>query len=95
MSDILLSISLICFVNLYTISYHSLFVIFFHRYSNYMDINSLEEEDKLSGEEIQQRLDKSREILVKSGAHYVIDSITDLPEVCADINQRLAKGEQP
>ena len=60
-----------------------------------MDINSFEEEEKLSEEEIQQKLDKSRELLVKCGAHYVIDSITDLPEVCADINQRLARGEQP
>lgn len=29
------------------------------------------------------------------GAHYVIDSIADLPEVIADIEARLAYGEQP
>jgi phosphonoacetaldehyde hydrolase len=30
-----------------------------------------------------------------SGAHYVIDSIADLPEVIEDIEARLAMGEQP
>ena len=65
------------------------------RYSNYMDVDSLEQEAKLSDADIQDRLNKTRDILWKSGAHYVIDSIKDLPDVCADINQRLAKGESP
>ncbi|MNW05423.1 Phosphonoacetaldehyde hydrolase [compost metagenome] len=30
-----------------------------------------------------------------SRPHYMIDTITDLPEVIADINKRLAKGEMP
>jgi phosphonoacetaldehyde hydrolase len=30
-----------------------------------------------------------------SRPHYMIDTISDLPEVIADINQRLAKGEMP
>jgi phosphonoacetaldehyde hydrolase len=30
-----------------------------------------------------------------SRPHYKIDTITDLPEVIADINKRLAKGEMP
>ena len=41
------------------------------------------------------RVAHSRELLVKSGAHYVIDSIAELPEVCADINKRLAQGKKP
>lgn len=65
------------------------------RYSNYMDINSLEEADKLSKEEEEKRLIKSRELLVQSGAHYVVDTIADLPEVISKINERLANGEKP
>jgi phosphonoacetaldehyde hydrolase len=65
------------------------------RYSNYMDIDSLEHEGQLSEEEIQRRWAHSRDLLIKTGAHYVIDSIADLPEVVADINSRLAKGESP
>jgi phosphonoacetaldehyde hydrolase len=30
-----------------------------------------------------------------SRPHYMIDTITDLPAVIADINQRLARGEMP
>ena len=30
-----------------------------------------------------------------SRPHYLIDTITDLPGVIADINQRLARGEMP
>lgn len=65
------------------------------RYSNYMDIDSLEHEATLSPDDIQQRLEKTKDILWKSGAHYVVDSIADLPQVCQDINQRLARGETP
>jgi len=65
------------------------------RYSNYMNINSLEEADQLPAAEIQRRLEKTREILRKEGAHYVIDSIVDIEPVIADINARLARGEKP
>ena len=65
------------------------------RYSNYMDIDSLEQEANLSSEEIQGRLEKSRDILIKAGAHYVVDTIAELPDICKDINQRLACGESP
>ena len=65
------------------------------RYSNYMNINTLEEEPTLSAEEIESRHNKTREILWKAGSHYVIDSIADIEEVIADINARLARGEKP
>lgn len=65
------------------------------RYSNYMNINTLEEEATLSKQEIQQRLEKTREILRKAGAHYVIDSLADIEGVIADVNARLARGERP
>ncbi len=65
------------------------------RYSNYMNINSLEEEATLSDAEIARRMAHTRKILEQSGAHYVIDSLVDLPAVIEDINARLARGEKP
>lgn len=65
------------------------------RYSNYMDVDSFEHEKELSEAEIQRRLLYSRDLLRKTGAHYVIDTIAELPEVVADINSRLARGESP
>ena len=65
------------------------------RYSNYMDISSLEEEAAMPAEEIERRNRLTRDILLKSGAHYVLDSIVELPDVIEDINARLARGEQP
>jgi len=63
--------------------------------SNYTDIDSIEEWDQLSDAEKTQRVDRSREILLTSGAHYVVDYITDLPDVVNDINNRLSNGEKP
>lgn len=33
--------------------------------------------------------------LAAAGAHYIIDTIAQLPEVVLDINARLARGERP
>jgi phosphonoacetaldehyde hydrolase len=41
------------------------------------------------------RLKITRDILRKAGAHYVIDTFDQLPEVIADVNARLARGERP
>ena len=65
------------------------------RYSNYMDINSLEEADAMAPEEIARRLEITRNILRNSGAHYVINEPVELLGVIDDINQRLARGETP
>ncbi|MDH3716054.1 MAG: phosphonoacetaldehyde hydrolase, partial [Gammaproteobacteria bacterium] len=65
------------------------------RYSNYMDINTLEEADTLPPEEIARRLAFTRDALEKTGAHYVIDEFDELPGVIEDINERLARGEKP
>lgn len=65
------------------------------RYSNYMNINSFEEEKRLSAADLQARLERTRDILRKSGAHYVIDSLADIEPVIADVNARLARGEKP
>ena len=65
------------------------------RYSNYMDINSLEEIKSIPEQEVQRRLANTREILQKAGAHYVIDTFDELPQVVEDVNQRLSRGERP
>ena len=65
------------------------------RYSNYMDINSLEEAQSIPEQEVQRRLANTREILQKAGAHYVIDTFDELPQVVEDVNQRLSRGERP
>ncbi len=65
------------------------------RYSNYMDVDSLEQGDSLPATELQRRLAHTREILRKAGAHYVIDDFAQLIEVIDDVNARLARGEKP
>jgi phosphonoacetaldehyde hydrolase len=65
------------------------------RYSNYMNINSLEEANSLSETEIERLTEETREQLRKAGSHYVIDSIAELPAVIDDINARLGRGERP
>lgn len=65
------------------------------RYSNYMNIDSLEQAKAIPDGEIERRVGQTREILRRAGAHYVIDSIVELPEVIQDINSRLARGEKP
>ncbi len=65
------------------------------RYSNYMDVNTFEEEASLSAEEMDRRNCKTKDILHKAGAHYVIDSIADIEAVIDDVNARLARGERP
>jgi len=62
------------------------------RYSNYMNINTLDEEATLSEADIAARMAHSRTIPEQSGAHYVIDSRVELPAVVDDINARLARG---
>ncbi len=65
------------------------------RYSNYMNINTLDEEATLTKADIAARMAKTRQILEQAGAHYVIDSLVELPAVIDDINARLARGEKP
>ncbi|XP_074603302.1 phosphonoacetaldehyde hydrolase-like [Brevipalpus obovatus] len=46
-------------------------------------------------DELNRRINRAYKHLSNSGAHYVIDTIRDLPHVIDDINRRLAKGEKP
>lgn len=65
------------------------------RYSNYMNVNSLEEIDQLTDDDIARRLAHTRDLLGKAGAHYVIDGFGELLDVIDDINSRLKRGERP
>lgn len=63
--------------------------------SNYMDIDSFKHEAQLSDQGMTHRHAYSKDVLRKTGAHYVIDSVADLAPVIDDIHQRLARGERP
>ena len=56
---------------------------------------SEDEINALTREDYERKLGQAYDILVNSGAHYVVDSIVDLPQVVADINERLSKGDKP
>ena len=65
------------------------------RYSNYMDVDTPEDGEKLSDDEIAKRQAHPKDLLEKAGAHYVIESIADIEPVIEDVNKRLANGERP
>ena len=54
-----------------------------------------EEYQAMSVAEIATRREHAASKLYAAGAHYVVDSLADLPGVIAEINARLAKGERP
>jgi phosphonoacetaldehyde hydrolase len=56
---------------------------------------SLEEINAMPPDRLEALLVKARGELRHMGAHYVVDSIADVPRVVEDINQRLARGEKP
>jgi phosphonoacetaldehyde hydrolase len=49
----------------------------------------------LSAEEVKRKVDKAADGLAKTGAHYVVESISDVPEVISEIEQRLKMGDRP
>jgi phosphonoacetaldehyde hydrolase len=63
--------------------------------SNYTDIDTIEQWENMSSEQKAERVERSRKALSTSGAHYIIDAITDLPRVVEDINNRMKGGEKP
>ncbi|XP_022245175.1 uncharacterized protein LOC106462270 isoform X2 [Limulus polyphemus] len=62
--------------------------------SNYVGLTE-QQLDDLSQLELKQKLAHAYDILIDSGAHYVIDTVVELPLVIKDINRRLAGGEKP
>ena len=49
----------------------------------------------LSAEKLESERTRIHTLFAGSRPHYLIDTINELPEVIADINRRLAKGEMP
>ncbi len=64
-------------------------------YSNYLNINALDEREAMSDADYARRLGYARQLLQQSGAHYVINEFTELLSVVEDVNERLARGEKP
>jgi len=65
------------------------------KWSNYV-ADSWDAVRRMTPAELEARERASKEKLVReSGAHYVIDDLRDLPAVIAEIDQRLAAGENP
>ena len=61
-----------------------------------MNIDSMEAYDAMCEDEQEACQQRSRQKLMQeSGAHYIIGSMVELPEVIKSINSRLACGEQP
>jgi phosphonoacetaldehyde hydrolase len=56
---------------------------------------SEEEYSQLTATDREARASRAREDLVNTGAHYVIDSLADLPAVLFAIDGRMANGERP
>ncbi|MCP4517422.1 MAG: phosphonoacetaldehyde hydrolase, partial [Delftia sp.] len=56
---------------------------------------NLAEIEALDPQTLERKLTQARDGLAKSGAHYVVDGITDLLPVISDIDARLARGERP
>ncbi len=56
---------------------------------------NLEEVTALPKDELDPLVEKARTELAKMGAHYVVDSISEVPAVIDDINVRLTRGERP
>ena len=91
-------------LNVLTINTHKGFTAFNRRFilpelrdavrSVSADIVCLQEV-MVSKAEIATRRERAAGKLYAAGAHYVVDTLADLPEVITDINARLAKGERP
>ena len=62
--------------------------------SSYVGLNEQQLEE-VSEAELNFRLKRAYDSLMDSGAHYVIDTMKDLPLVINYINRRLAAGEKP
>ena len=65
-------------------------------WSNYTDIDSMEQWNNMDIQQQNQRkMNSKMKLINESGAHYVIESIVDLPFVVDDINDRLKMGQSP
>lgn len=66
-----------------------------YKYSGLTNMESREELRALTEEEKSVREERAKTILTKSGAHFVAESIADIPDIVEEINRRLKNGEEP
>lgn len=62
--------------------------------SSYVGLTEAQLEE-VPRDDLTRRMNRAYKHLTNSGAHYVIDTIRDLPLVINDINRRLVTGEKP
>lgn len=56
---------------------------------------SLEAIKALPASKLKRMLERARRKLARAGAHFVVGSIAEVPEVISEINRRLRQGEKP
>jgi len=56
---------------------------------------NLKELNALPADEVKRKVEKAADGLAKAGAHYVVESIADVPAVINEIEQRLRMGDKP
>ncbi|MGB0387133.1 MAG: phosphonoacetaldehyde hydrolase [Ardenticatenaceae bacterium] len=61
---------------------------------NEIGLNEAEIND-LPPDVLQTKLDRAYKRMYQTGAHYVVDGISDVPPILDEINARLARGERP
>jgi len=61
---------------------------------NYVGMTE-QEMEKCDQEVLAAKIEKARNILYKGGAHFVIDTTNELPDVIAEINRRMEMGIKP
>ncbi|XP_071941302.1 phosphonoacetaldehyde hydrolase-like [Antedon mediterranea] len=64
------------------------------KYGNYVAATE-DQISRMNPREYERKLQHAYDVLSDAGSHYVVDSVSDLPGVVEDINQRLARGERP
>jgi phosphonoacetaldehyde hydrolase len=62
------------------------------KWSNYMNINSMQEYHNLDDYSLNKKISHSRKVLLESGPDFVIDDISNLPYVIKLINNKLANN---
>ena len=50
---------------------------------------------ELPADELEAKLDRAYKRMYQTGAHYVVDAISDVPPLLDEINARLSRGERP
>ena len=69
-------------------------VLFIIYQGNYVGLTEADM-DKMDPKELEAKVEKARKILKDCGAHFIIDTIKDLPQVIDKINERMALGLSP